>query len=62
MKTSTHERINSSVYPEGSYGDQMNSVKGFPDIHKHSIFTGASSGDKIVDNKEHIPLLMKLTV
>lgn len=62
MKTSAHERINISVYPEGYYEDQMNSVKGFPDIRKYLIFTRASSGDKIVDNKEHIPLLMKLTV
>lgn len=40
----------------------MNSVKDFPDIHKHFIFTGASSGDKIVGNKKHVPLLRKLTV
>lgn len=62
MKTSTLEIIDNSVYPEGYYEDQMNSVKDFSDIHKHSIFTGASSGDKILGNEEHIPLLMKLTV
>ena len=52
IKTSPLEIINSSVYPEGYYEDQMNSVKDFPDIHKHSIFTGGNSGDKIDGNEE----------
>lgn len=52
IKTSPLEIINSSVYPEGYCEDQMNSVKDFLDFHKHSIFTGGNSGDKIGGDKE----------